>query len=365
MNLPPITNPASFIPTDLYQTGGGGGILSRLTSGLGDSSFPGAFLGPKALGGTGEFGLGKLAVGPILGTLAGSAVENLGKPDSTSGDIAQAFGTGLKTAGLGASVGAPFEVIGAIPGAIGGFAVGFGGSLAHSLFGGGTQQGPSADQLKGTLGTLAAQATLDPGTYQQMFDTYKTLGIQGTTTDAKGNQVSTGKPATDQEIAQKILGQVQQDAAAKQQNQQQLANTYLTNQANAQYQMALQAQAQDFFAPYGNAILQSGIEGSKIMKNLASTAPPGYRDIWNNQADMMANDALRTYGAYGAQIAAAPWLQYQNTTVQQQAKSQQQMYDMMRVLYAGMNKNQGGSSQNFSDLANSLQSGTAGQSTGP
>src|SRR5215471_11377382 len=194
-------------------TSGGGSLLSRiLPSSLSNLSFT----KPAGLG-----GWAAAAAPAIAGNIIGGGVENLGTPNSTSGDIWQAAGTGLKTAGLAASLTAPLGPEVQVPAAAGAFLLSGIGSLIHAGSGGG---GPSADQLKGTLGALAQQGNLDPGTYQQMFDTYKQLGIQGTTTDAKGNQVSTGKAATDQEIAQKILGQVQNDAAAKQQQQQQFAN---------------------------------------------------------------------------------------------------------------------------------------------
>jgi len=315
------------------------------------TKFPGAFQGFKSPG---------LALGigaPLAGQFAGGAVENLGKPNTTGGDIWQAIGTGFKTAGAAAPVGAMFEGVGAIPAAIGGFGVGFTGSLAHSLFGGGGQQGPSADDLKALIGTTATQGQLDPATYQQRFDTYKKLGIQSTTTDAQGKTVGTGKAATDQEIAQRVISELSGDAQQKQAQQQDFANTYLTNQANAQYQLALQSQAQQFFSPYANAILASGMQGSQILKRLAATAPPGFSDAFNSQADMMANDALRTYGAYGMQIAAQPWVTAVNETAKQQAQASQNTLDQMRLLAAAQARQGSGNQTDFSQVTQPTPTG--------
>jgi hypothetical protein len=365
--LPSAGNPTSFLADLPYATSvsraapAATSMLSELpyASATSNPSLWSRFV-PSSLSGLqytlpkGVGGYVRAAIPALAGQVVGGAIESSGPQQGTAGDITQALGTGAKTAGLAASLTAPLGPEVAIPAGIIGFGVGLGGSALHAMFGEDNQ--PSTGDVKDAIAQSAASighqltVPIDAADYQARFDTYKKLGIQGTATDAQGHQTSTGKAASDQELAQRVISEMTTEAQQKAQQTAAVAQDYQQRQADAQNILALQTQMRDFFAPYGNAILASGLQGSQILKNLASTAPDAYREVFNAQADQMANNALRTYGAYGMQIMSQPMLQYAGEAEKRYAQMSQNALDQMRVLAAAGNQG-GGSSTDFSQLA--------------
>lgn len=294
------------------------GFLSGLLGRLPSVSMEG-FAGPTWLGGTGEAGLvGSLApaLPPVAaGQLATFGINKFLPSTGTAGDVRQVLGDAATWAGIGAGVGSVVPGLGtAVGGVSGGIAGGVYG-LMDSLFG--SDNKPNTDEIKNQLAGSATQLGLDPTEYTTAFDLLSKNG------------------ADPKQLGQQLAVQLLQDSQVQKAQNAALQQQYQQRQMDQRFGLAMQAQAQQFFTPYVNNIITSGLAQSKALEGLANQLPAQYRDVMMNQAQQALAHSQNLAGAYAAQSALIPGqfmaqaelkreqalaqLQYQQAVIQAQA----------------------------------------------
>lgn len=245
------------------------------------------FQGPSFLGGSGELGLAGLAgkaLPPFLaGQLATAGINNLLPSTGTKGDVRQVLGDAATGAGIGAAIAAPTVVATPLGAAIGGVLGGAYGAL-DSLFGG----GDSEPDYKKALTDSASQLGLDPLDYTAAFDLLTKSGAD--------------KKQVGSLLAQQLLQDSAQHRAQQQQTQLQAAQ----RQSDQTFALALQQKAQEFFAPYTNNIVTSGVGEAAALRSLADSVPAPFRQSLLSQASLAEQSSQNIASAYAAQSAMLP-----------------------------------------------------------
>ena len=265
---------------------GGGGLLSRLPGAL-----PSIARGPNVWStlGTGAKFTRGLGAG-ILGE-AGSRIIDATNIGGQNSNVEQGLQGAAQGAALGALVGAPFFGVGAGVGAAAGGAIGGAlGVLGNTLgLGGGGEDEDAPDPIE-ILGSGIQAAQLAPDQTEEILQTYEVLTAlaemqpEGEARDAAMAQ------AFDQSAAM-ILQAMQQ----KEQVASQAANTF-----------ALQAQAQDIFAPLAQDITDSSMLYANAMRGIRDNLPESYRGIADATVARELSSAQRLASAYQAQAAVTP-----------------------------------------------------------
>lgn len=328
------------------QLGGGGGLLPQ-GAGVATSELPylsaassaGGVGVRQALGNlygatAGGEGLGSLGFAGVRAgfsrALPGLALAELGPKGINalpvgSRDQKDLLGNVVAGIGIGAAAGAPFEGIGAIPGA----AIGGTAGLAKGLFEmfGGDDE-PSTDDYKTSLSQAASQFGLDPTQYTAAFDLLSKSGV-----DSK---------ALTTQLAQQVI----QDGVAKKQQDQAIAIQKQQHASDQQFALAIQSQAAKFFTPYVNNIISSGKAQSDLLRGQADQLPEPYRQVFLNQAESALNTSQNIAGAYAAQSAMLPSQYMMSADLKRQQELAQLQYQQSVV-----NAQQGGGSGvDFSQL---------------
>ena len=266
--------------------GGGGGILSRLP-GLGSIS--------RTAGTWGELGtaakLGRGLGAGILGEV-GSRAFDAWTPGSHNSNLEQGLQGAAQGAALGAVVGAPFFGIGAVPaaaiGALGGGALGVLGNVL-GLGGDDGEDSKAADPVT-ILGNGIAAAQLDPDTTEEILQAYEVMTALA--------EAQPEGDARDQAMAQAFNTSAEMILQAMQQKEQMASQATNT--------LALQAQAQDIFAPLAQDITDSSMLYANAMKGIRDTLPESYRPIADATVARELSSAQRLASAYQAQAAVTP-----------------------------------------------------------
>lgn len=273
------------------SAGGGSSMLSGLLGRMPSVSMEG-FQGPAYLGGTGETGLLASLAPALPPVLAGQAATfglNKALPSTgAAGDVRQTLADAATWAGIGAGVGSVVPGVGTAVGGVAGGVAGGAYGLLDSMGLLGSNNTPSTDDIKSQISSAATQLKLDPAEYTTAFDL---LSKNGADPQKLGQQLTV-------QMLQDAQQQKAIDAAQQQQAQQQTADQ--------KFGLAMQAQAQQFFTPYVNNIITSGLAQSQALQGLANQLPPQYRDVMLNQSQQALAHSQNLASAYAAQSALIP-----------------------------------------------------------
>lgn len=224
-------------------------------------------------------------------------------------------------AGQGAALGMMLGPYGAAAGAV------IGGLLG--AFGGGDDKNPVEN-----LRDSATQLGLDSEVYEAQFDILKE---------------TQGKDAALAAVGQQMITDFQAQQQAVQQRQQYTAQT----QVDAKMQMAMQAQAREFFQPYANNIITSGILQAQQLEGIIPGLPEPYRATVAAQAAQALGTSQRLASAYMMQSQLLPSQYMMSQDLKRQTELANLQYQQSVI-----NAQSGGG--DFNDLVAQIQSGEIG-----
>lgn len=266
--------------------GQAGGLLSRLPTGGAGGLARG--LGPANL----TRGAGMAGLGYGIAGAAGSGLIDKLNPGGQNSNIEQGLQGVAQGAGIGAGVGALFGGVGAGPGALIGGAAGGAIGVLGNMFGfggGGDDEAPDPVEI---LGTAINAANLDPATTEQILEQYEVM-------------VALAEIEDDDELRQAKLDQAFDTAGqlVLQAMQQTGAAGFGGGVDNS---LALQAQAQDIFAPLADDVRASGEMYAAAMGGIRDQLPPQYRAIADANVARELTSSQKLAAAYQAQAAVTP-----------------------------------------------------------
>lgn len=337
----PITSLASQVPVGagrqaatsalgLGQQAAGRGVLSRLPS------MGGLIQGGSAASRLGA-GVGGLGFG-VAGAVGSHVIDRL-NPGGQNSNLEQGLQGAATGAGIGAGLGllgGPLAPLTSSAGAlIGGVAGGALGVLGNIFGGGGGEDEPESTPLD-ILGNAITAAGLTPDQTEEVLQTYEVM-------TALAESAEEGE-ARDAAMAQAY------DAAA-QMVLQKMQEKEMVAGLGGGNMLALQAQAQDIFAPVAQNTEDAGRMYAAALQGSMADLPPEYRAIAQNTATRELSSSQRLADAYRAQAAVIPAIsqltQYQNDynalaaqmfqqATQQQMGGGQQTADVAALLTAGI-----------------------------
>lgn len=229
-------------------------------------------------------------------------------------NVEQALQGAAIGAGTGAGVGllgGPFAPVtvptgAAIGGVVGGIA-----GVVSNFFGGGDDK-PDPAEREETLATAIQEAGLDDFTTAQILDTYEaSLAFAAAEEDDDlREQKETLALQQAEAMVLQAIGQRQQLSAG-------MGGPDL---------MALQAQAQEVFAPLAQSIRDTGSAYATAMGGLRDQLPPEYQAIADSMVVREVTSSNRLADAYSAQAALTPVVQRLTQYQQDQAALANQMW---------------------------------------
>ncbi len=275
--LPRLGTTAASLAEDVAGLGGGaGGLLSRLPA-------VGGLPGFAAVSGRAA-GLGGAAA------LAGSQLVDQLNVGGQNSNLEQGLQGATAGAALGATIGAPFFGVGAGVGAAAGGVIGGAlGVLGNVLgFGGGEDDKPEPLDI---LTTGIQKAGLSPDQAEQVLQVYETQMALAEV--AEGDEKKALQQQAYDAAASSILMLMQQQEAA------------LMGGGTGNL-LALQAQAQDIFAPLAADIESSGAAYGAAMNSINQYLPEQFRAINDANVARELSSSNKLANAYRAQAAIIP-----------------------------------------------------------
>lgn len=304
------------IPTPSVLPSMGGGLASRVPVGVGQQAFNaasalgGGVAGTAASGGglasrlpsfitggaapIGRAGLLRTSVPGIVGSIGSGLIDrtNIGGQNS---NIEQALQGASAGAGIGAGLGAlggPFAALtmpgGAAIGAVAGGTIG----ILGNMFGGGGD-GEEAEQTDpiDIINRAVNAAQLDPDTQAEIYQTYSVMMAMAERYEEGSEERLAAENLALDQVGSLVLGAL----GARDEASSAATNT-----------LALQAQAQDIFAPLAQDIETSGMLYAQAMNGIRDNLPAEYRAIADATTARELSSSQKLANAYRAQAAITP-----------------------------------------------------------